>query len=125
MRGAEVVHAHDVARAFRLALEHREVEGCALNIGSGAAISINDVADTLSRILGKEHLRPEVSGRFRAGDVRHCFADISRAEALLGYRPEVAFTTGVAELAGWLAEQSAVDRAGVATAELHRRGLTL
>ncbi len=61
---------------------------------------------------------------FRAGDIRHCVADITQAHAELGYEPRVRFENGMHELAGWLAEQTAEDRIAQATADLASRGLT-
>jgi dTDP-L-rhamnose 4-epimerase len=68
-------------------------------------------------------IEPEVTGKFRAGDIRHCFADITLARRLLGYEPAVALEEGIAELAEWLETQTAVDRVDDATAELVSRGL--
>ncbi len=79
-------------------------------------------------MLGRTSILPEVSGKYRAGDIRHCFADISRATALLGYAPRIDLDSGLAELSGWLAEcvsdgSSREDRSEAATMELRRRGL--
>lgn len=120
----DFVNVRDVARAFRLALERGDVSGCALNIGSGRAVTIEEVARTLGDVLNRG-IDPQLEGKYRFGDVRHCFADISGAEERLGYRPQVRFEAGVEELAAWLARQTATDRAGIAAAELARRGLTL
>ncbi len=121
----DFVNVRDVARAFRLALERHDVENCAINIGSGAAVTIEQVARVLGEVLGKEEIAPQVEGKYRFGDVRHCFADVSRAVEKLGYRPQVSFGEGVEELAEWLQRQQAVDRAPLAAEELARRGLTL
>jgi dTDP-L-rhamnose 4-epimerase len=64
-----------------------------------------------------------VTGRFRAGDIRHCFADITLARELLGYSPQVALEDGMAELADWLVTQTAEDRVDHANQELLSRGL--
>jgi dTDP-L-rhamnose 4-epimerase len=121
----DFVHVRDVARAFHLALERHHVENCAINIGSGTAVTIEQVARVLGEVLGKEEIRPQIEGKYRFGDVRHCFADISRAVEKLGYRPRVSFAEGVEELAQWLRRQQATDRAPLAAEELARRGLTL
>ncbi|MEX2494449.1 MAG: SDR family NAD(P)-dependent oxidoreductase [Woeseia sp.] len=121
----DFVNVRDVARAFRLALERTDVQNCAINIGSGSAISIEQVAQSLAGVLNRPDISPQFENKYRVGDVRHCFADISRAVALLDYRPRVSFEAGVEELGGWLSRQQAVDRAPLAAAELSRRGLTL
>lgn len=120
----DFVNVRDVARAFRLALETHSVSGCAINIGSGKAVTIDQVARTLADVLGRD-VAPQFEDKYRVGDVRHCFADISRARELLDYRPQVAFEDGIEELAEWLRLQQATDRAATASAELSRRGLTL
>ncbi|CAN5233514.1 NAD-dependent epimerase/dehydratase family protein [soil metagenome] len=119
----DFVHVKDVARAFRLALES-EVADEVFNVGSGRDYTVAEIAGMLAKVVGKPEIRTEVSGRFRIGDIRHCFADISRARDGLAYEPEVEFDAGLAELAEWLSGQTAVDRAEHARAELAVRGLT-
>jgi dTDP-L-rhamnose 4-epimerase len=119
----DFVSVHDVARAFALALERDGADGLAVNIGSGESVTVNALATSLARTLGKD-IAPEVTGEFRVGDIRHCFADIALARETLGYEAQVALDDGIAELAGWLAGQKAVDRVDEAAAELARRGLT-
>jgi dTDP-L-rhamnose 4-epimerase len=120
----DFVHVKDIAIASRLALETDAARGEVLNIGSGNHISIRDVAERMARVLGKK-LAPEISGQHRVGDIRHCSADIGRARRLLGYRPSVEFEAGLAELASWLATQTAIDRVDVMRSELASRGLAL
>jgi dTDP-L-rhamnose 4-epimerase len=121
----DFVSVHDVARAIRLALQSTRAAGKALNIGSGRSFTVNDVASRLGRVLGKPELEPEVSGNYRVGDIRHCFADIGLARELLGYEPAISLDEGLVELAEWLREESAVDRVAEARAELVARGLTV
>ena len=119
----DFVHVTDVARAFRLALEQDGADGRAVNIGSGRATSVLEIAETLARLLGKE-IEPKLPGTFRAGDIRHCFADVSLARGLLGFDAEVALEDGLAELSAWLETQPATDRFDEAATELAERGLT-
>jgi dTDP-L-rhamnose 4-epimerase len=119
----DFVNVADVARACRLALELDGADGRAVNIGSGRSASVLEIADQLTRVLGKE-IEPELAGKFRAGDIRHCFADVRLAREALGFEAEVAFEDGMAELAGWLQGQVASDRFEEAAAELTERGLT-
>jgi dTDP-L-rhamnose 4-epimerase len=121
----DFVSITDVAQACALALEQDEVDSAVINVGSGESVTVNDVAVRLARLLGKESLTPEVTGEYRVGDIRHCFADVSRARALLGYESEVCLDDGMAELAGWLEGQAADDRVDQARQELNRRGLTV
>ena len=119
----DFVHVRDVARACRLALERDGADGRAVNVGSGRSASILEVAAALTLVLGKE-IEPERTGKFRAGDIRHCFADATLARDTLGFEAEVALDDGMAELAGWLEGQVATDRFDEAAAELTERGLT-
>ncbi len=121
----DFVSVHDVARACRLALESERADGEVVNVGSGDAITVNEVAQRLSRLLGKPEIVPEVTGKYRMGDIRHCFADISRAEQVLGYSPRVTLDVGLRELAAWLRDQKPIDRSEQARRELDSRGLTL
>jgi dTDP-L-rhamnose 4-epimerase len=118
----DFVSVHDVATACSQALVADRAVGLAVNVGSGRSISVNEIAARLAGILGRE-VPGEVTGRYRVGDIRHCFADITLAEQVLGYRPQVDMGTGMAELAAWLEGQVAVDRVDDATAELVARGL--
>jgi dTDP-L-rhamnose 4-epimerase len=119
----DFVHVRDIARACVAALERPEAAGAAINVGSGAPRTVEDVARAIARAVGRPDLQPQVTGRYRAGDIRHCYADIERARTLLGFAPEEDFTAGLAELAGWLAGEVAIDRVDQATEELARRGL--
>jgi dTDP-L-rhamnose 4-epimerase len=73
-------------------------------------------------VLGKD-IEPELTGEFRVGDIRHCYADISLARQALGYEPLVTLEDGMAEIAAWLEGRVALDRVDTATEELTRRGL--
>ncbi len=119
----DFVSVADVAQACALALEAPAVGG-AFNIGSGRAHTIRDVAHMLAAILGKP-IEPDICGKYRVGDIRHCFADISEAQRALGYAPRVTLEEGLVELAQWLQEQAAEDRVADASRELAARGLTV
>jgi len=121
----DFVSVHDVASACALALESEKAAGCVLNIGSGRHATVLEIAEELIRIMGKAHLAPQVNGRYRVGDIRHCFADIGAAERILGYRPQVALADGLSELVESLEGQAAQDRVEQASGELERRGLTI
>ncbi len=118
----DFVNVRDIARACVLALENDGADGEAINIGSGRSATINEIARSLGDVLGLD-VEPEVTGKFRAGDIRHCFADISKARRLLGYEPQVTLEEGMRELAEWLETQTADDRVEDAAAELAARGL--
>jgi dTDP-L-rhamnose 4-epimerase len=120
----DFVSVYDVVQACRLALESTEAAGQAFNVGSGTSCTVREVAGMLAAILGKP-IEPDVCGKYRVGDIRHCFADISQARAVLGYEPQVTLEDGLLELAEWLQDQAAVDRVADARRELSARGLTV
>jgi dTDP-L-rhamnose 4-epimerase len=118
----DFVHVNDVARACMLALQSPQVNDV-FNVGSGQSRTIVSVAQDLARVMGRSSIEPEITGKYRAGDIRHCFADIGKSSRLLGFTPEVDFEQGLDELASYLADQIAEDHAERATEELIRRGL--
>jgi dTDP-L-rhamnose 4-epimerase len=121
----DFVNVADIAFACRRALETTAAAGNVFNIGSGTQTTVREIADRMAKILGKEHIGAEITGEHRAGDIRHCFADISLAGRVLGYSPRVSFEEGLQELAEWLEGQVVVDRFTEARAELTARGLTV
>jgi dTDP-L-rhamnose 4-epimerase len=121
----DFVSVYDIARACQLALEVESAAGEAFNIGSGRNYTILEIADRMADVLGKKHIQAEITGKYRVGDIRHCFADISRARNVLGYEPRVTLEEGLAELAAWLEGRVAHDRVAEAQAELKARGLSV
>ena len=123
----DFVSVHDVARACRLALEAPETSasGEALNIGSGNRYTVVELAEQLASVMGRQRIEPRITGDYRVGDIRHCFADIARAGIVLGYQPRVSPEEGMAELAAWLEGQEASDQVDKAREELATRGLTV
>jgi dTDP-L-rhamnose 4-epimerase len=120
----DFVHVRDVARATILALESEEAAGQAVNVGVGSPLAIVEVAQLLAKQLGLD-INPEITGKYRVGDIRHCWADPARAEKLLGFTAEIPLESGVAELIDWVSSQEAHDRVDKAYAELGQRGLTV
>jgi len=121
----DFVHVRDVAQACRLALEVPDAAGRSINVGSGNAYTVLEIAEQMASVLGKEDIEPEISLKYRVGDIRHCYSDIRLARRLLGYEPRVQFQEGLAELADWLSSQEAQDLVPQARTELDRRGLAI
>lgn len=121
----DFVSVHDVVQGCLLALDHPEAAGEVFNIGSGRCLTVNQVAEAVAAAVHRPDLPARVTGQFRAGDIRHCYADISKARDLLGYEPKVGLEEGLEELARWLATQEAEDRTVEAHAELAARGLAV
>lgn len=118
----DFVHVSDIVQANLLALETDKADYQALNVGTGRATSVKEIAELLAKGLGKK-ISPEIVGKYREGDIRHCIADISKTRKLLGYEPKVTLETGLTELLAWLGEQETEDRVESATAELATRSL--
>jgi len=121
----DFVHVSDAARAARLALEVNEAAAHVFNVGSGEHRAIGDIAAMMSELLGKTNLGPQISGKYRVGDVRHCFADVNLAQSILGFRATIGLDVGLTKLTEWLEGQVAIDRVDRARQELESRGLAL
>jgi dTDP-L-rhamnose 4-epimerase len=118
----DFIDVHDLARGCALALTGDGADGQTVNLGTGRPTSILDVAHTIARGLGKE-IGVEIAEQYRAGDVRHCYADTRLAEELLGFRAEISFEQGMQDLLAWLEGQQAVDAVDAAREALVARGL--
>jgi dTDP-L-rhamnose 4-epimerase len=119
----DFIHVSDIVSGILLALESEDACGHAINLGTGVPTDVNMVAQVLSQGIGA-NIAPEHNGQYRAGDIRHCYADISLAKQRLGFRPSTTFEDGMGALVDWLKDQDAVDRVDDATRELAARGLT-
>lgn len=118
----DFVSVYDVARACRLALETEAAGGEVFNIASGNQYTILELGNRIARALGRD-IEPELTGKYRAGDIRHCFADITKAKEILGYVPRIQLEEGLQDLAAWLEGQVACDRVAESRNELAARGL--
>lgn len=119
----DFVHVKDVANACLLALDKEAANGEVFNVASGNTYTVAELAGRLARAMGREDIAPEITGECRKGDIRHCFADLTKARELLGFAPQVDFQEGLAELVEWVAGQVAADHVDEAARELRRRGL--
>jgi len=93
----DFIHVKDIAKANLLALEKSAADFTAVNIGTGRQTSIKRIAELLIKTLDYK-LNPHVSNRYRKGDIRHCYADISKARNLLGYEPTIKLEDGLKEM---------------------------
>jgi dTDP-L-rhamnose 4-epimerase len=118
----DFVHVSDVVQANLLALERDEANYHAINVGTGNPTSVRKIAQMLAKGLGKK-VEPEIVGKYREGDIRHCIADITKARKLLGYEPKIKLEEGLNELLEWIKGKKAEDRVTTATVELVTRNL--
>jgi len=119
----DFVHVSDVARAFADALTLPQAAGYTFNIGSGQDRSVREIATELARAMGKNDIAPQIVGKARIGDIRHCFCDTTLAAERIDFRATQDFGQGLAELAEWVALQTATDRVDQMRAELEAKGL--
>lgn len=118
----DFVSVHDIVDALILCMEKPEADYEVFNVGSGNPLTIAGIAERLAKIYGKSIL-PEITRKFRKGDVRHCFADIRKITDKLGWKPKVSFEQGMLELIEWSRGQEATDKFEQATQELKDRGI--
>ncbi|MCH8022312.1 MAG: SDR family NAD(P)-dependent oxidoreductase [Thaumarchaeota archaeon] len=119
----DFVNVRDLAKANILALERSDADYMAVNVGGGKPVSILDLANEMLKLHGSD-LAPQVTQQYRAGDIRHCYADIGRARKLLGYDPAVTLEQGLKELYDWTSKKSGiVDSSDKAMAELRSHNL--
>ena len=120
----DFVHVRDIVQANLLALDADagEVAGRVFNVGTGRATNLLELYAALQKALGIAGIEPEIPGRFRTGDIRHCYADISRI-AELGFTPSTDLEAGLVDLAEWMRTQEAENLTARAAAELERKGL--
>lgn len=119
----DFIHVSDIVRANLLALDSEEANGRVYNVGTGRRLDLLEMIDALRERLGGPE--PKIVGKFRKGDIRHCYGDIGRIEEELGFEPRVPFEDGIEDLAAWAADQEPEDRVAEATRELEAAGLTV
>jgi len=125
LQGRDFIHVRDIVQANILAMEKEEANFEVFNVGMGRKLTILDMANILIKKLGKDELHPEIVSKYREGDIRHCYADISKIKEKLGYKPEVKFEDGILDLIDWVKKEEAIDRFEESRRQLERKGLTL
>ncbi len=118
----DFVSVHDIVHGCVLSLEKSGADYEAVNLGSGKPTSVLGVAEVLLKLYGSK-LKPSVANKFRAGDVRHCASDLTKARTLLGYEPKVSFEAGMRQLVAWGQGVQATDGFEKAYGELKSKGL--
>jgi len=118
----DFVSVHDIVQASLLAMNKVEADYESFNVGTGEPITISEVAATLIKLYGKK-LEPELTGKYRAGDIRHCYADISKIRSKLNFEPRIDFEKGMKELIAWSDTAQFEDKTQQAQEELRKRKL--
>lgn len=118
----DFVSVYDVTSANIAVLENKNANYEVFNVGSGTPLPIKEVAEILIRLNGKQ-MSPEITGKIRKLDVKHCYADISKIQKLLGWKPQVVFEKGLTEVLKWSEGEKAEDKLDFALSQLEKRGL--
>ena len=118
----DFVSVHDIVQANMLAMENSKADYQSFNVASGNPVSIREIAEVTAQLLGKE-IAPDVTQKFRKGDIRHCIGDISKIQGQLGFEPMVLFEDGLKEIIEWSHDAEAKDRFEDASRELRDKGL--
>jgi len=118
----DFIHVADIVQANLLAMTNDGMNYQTFNVGSGRPVTIQQVAETQNTLLDSD-CKLDITENYRAGDIRHCVADIGR---LLhhGFTPKYSFAEGMVDLVNWQREQEAVDQFEAAREELTSRGLS-
>ncbi|MDD5438890.1 MAG: SDR family NAD(P)-dependent oxidoreductase [Candidatus Omnitrophica bacterium] len=119
----DFIDVRDIVEANLLVLKDRRADYRALNVGTGIPNSIHEVAETLIRLYGKT-FKPEIVHRFRAGDIRHCYADVTRLKEL-GFKPRYSLESGLRDLVAWGKTEEAVDTVAEADKTLEKYRLKI
>lgn len=118
----DFISVYDITVANILAMEKKSADYDVFNVGSGSQITIKQVAEILLKLYGKD-LKPLITNKSRKGDVKHCFADISKIRNKLDFKPKISFKKGMEELTIWSKSAESVDKVEQATQELKDKGL--
>jgi dTDP-L-rhamnose 4-epimerase len=118
----DFVFVDDVVEALRLATGDERAYGQTLNVGTGAAVTLQAIAEEMFRVLAMER-QIVLSGRYRLGDVRHAVADVSRLESTLGFRPQISFAEGLKAYVNWALENQTEAPDATADEQLARHNL--
>jgi dTDP-L-rhamnose 4-epimerase len=121
----DFIQVSDIVQGLLLALEKPEADYQVLNLGTGIPTSIGQVARLLSERLVEGDIEPYILNQFRAGDIRHCYADVSKARDLLGFEPQVRLQDGLDDLLNWVKGQTAIDRFAQVEEELAAKALVV
>jgi dTDP-L-rhamnose 4-epimerase len=124
LQSRDFIHVKDISQSLILSMDSNKVKNEVFNVGSGKPTSIKKVAEILAEYINPK-IKPIITNKFRPGDIRHCYADISKISSKLGFKPKYSFKDGIKELIGWVKSQQGKvsDRSELATKELEEKGL--
>lgn len=119
----DFVYIDDVVDSTVLGIEKTEANGHVFNVGTGVAIDVLTVANALIDAY-QIQVPVTVTGRFRLGDIRHNFADLTKINSLLGFTPKIDFKTGIKNFTQWVLQQEIQeDKLSISLEEMKKKGL--
>jgi dTDP-L-rhamnose 4-epimerase len=121
----DFIHVRDIVQGLLLAMDRPEADNQVFNLGTGRPTSVGQVAEMLSQRLTGGEVRPDLRQQYRAGDIRHCYADLTKARRLLGFEPRISLEDGLEDLLAWVQGQTAVDRFSQVERELSTKSLVV
>jgi dTDP-L-rhamnose 4-epimerase len=125
LQSRDFIHVRDIVQGLLLAMDKPEADYQVFNLGTGVPTSVGEVARLLIKHLADDDIEPQVLNQFRAGDIRHCYADVTKARTLLGFEPRISLQEGLGDLLAWVQGQTAVDRFGQVEKELAAKSLVV
>jgi dTDP-L-rhamnose 4-epimerase len=125
LQSRDFIHVSDIVQGLLLAMEKVQADYQVFNLGTGIPTSIAQVAKMLIAHLTDGEIEPQVRNQYRAGDIRHCYADLTKARSLLGFEPRVSLQEGLDDLLSWVREQTADDRFEQVEQELASKSLVV
>jgi dTDP-L-rhamnose 4-epimerase len=121
----DITHVSDIVQGLLLAMDKPEADYQVFNLGTGVPTSVAEVAEMLSRQLTGGRVKSQILNQYRAGDIRHCYADLTKARRLLGFEPKITLEEGMGDLLAWVKEQTAIDRFDQVEKELAAKELVV
>ncbi|OGW75390.1 MAG: hypothetical protein A2Z72_02980 [Omnitrophica bacterium RBG_13_46_9] len=119
----DFIDVSDIVEASILAMSSDRADYGFFNVGTGRPVAIKEVAESLIGLYGSK-VKPKIANLYRAGDVRHCYADTEKIKKI-GFSPRIGLKEGLKNLVEWGKTEKAVDKTDKANLELERRKLTL
>jgi dTDP-L-rhamnose 4-epimerase len=123
LQSRDFIHVSDIVQGLLLAMERPEGDYEVFNLGTGVPTSIAEVAEMLAQKLTDGQVEPQIQNQYRSGDIRHCYADLTKARDLLGFEPRISLQDGIEDLLAWVRAQTAIDRFAKVEEELAEKSL--
>jgi len=123
LQSRDFIHISDIVQANLLAMENEKADYEVFNVGTGRPLSVLDIAQGLIGEL-KSSVDIDIVRKYRVGDIRHCYANVSKIQKKLGFKPRLKFEEGISDLVEWVKRQKAVDQFWKSQRELKKKGLT-